>query len=369
MQQLNPFTRSPGAKTSALPIEVVPPTRHTQDVNSVVFSKDDENRFVASSGDDGVVKLWDVLTGRLIRNIVRIDPNNKYWRVKALSSDGRRLLGVVADEIKLWDTITGKEIMSVSDLVDNNSVVMSKDGARLATLRADRALKVFDGNTGKELTTLKNVVGLALTDDGRPVATVSPDKTIELWTDQTVKVDQESSDEVSDSGSHLYVEGDGSTLRLRDLESRRELRTFLGQDPLNASKFSADGSRVAISLPDKISILDAETGQRVGACPRPSVGVAAFAFSSDTHQLLYGGADKAVTLCDPESGTIVRSYVGHAAAVKSVSFSSNNPQLASGDDDGAVKLWDTTNGKVIRNLKGNERAALVVAFSPDGRKG
>ena len=77
---------APDAKTSTPSIEIVPPTRHSQDVNSLVFSTDDENRFVASSGDDGVIKLWDVLaTGRLIRNTVRIDPNNKFWRVKALS--------------------------------------------------------------------------------------------------------------------------------------------------------------------------------------------------------------------------------------------------------------------------------------------
>ena len=133
---------SSDAKASTAPIEIVPPTQHTHDLNSVVFSTDDENRFVASSGDDGVIKLWDVATGRLIRNIVRIDPDNKFWRVKGLSRDGRRLLAYVGGDFKLWDTVSGKEIMTVSEPPDADSVLMSPDGSRIAALRADKTLKL-----------------------------------------------------------------------------------------------------------------------------------------------------------------------------------------------------------------------------------
>ncbi len=65
-------------------VEIVLPTQHTQGINSVAFSADEDDRFVATSGDDGVIKLWDVATGRLIRNVARIDPNLKYWRVTEL---------------------------------------------------------------------------------------------------------------------------------------------------------------------------------------------------------------------------------------------------------------------------------------------
>jgi WD40 repeat protein len=361
-------TVAPGSKITAPPIEIVPPTQHTQDVNSVVLSSDDENRFVASSGEDGVIKLWDVMTGRLIRNVARIDPNNKYWRVKALSRDGRRLLGVAGTDFKLWDTITGKEILSIPDLPDDGSIMMSKDGSRIAAIRSDKVLKVFDGYTGKELSTQQNVSGLSLSGAGRPIASTSSGKIVELWSDEAVEVAHSPNDEVSATGSHLYIEGDGETLRLRELDSRREIRAFIGQPALNAGAFSSNGSRIAVSLRGQVSILGAETGQRIGSCPSPSKGVAAFAFSSDGRQLLYGGEDKAVTLCDIENGTIVRSFAGHDESVRTVSFSPDNGRLASGFQDGTVELWEVATAKLIRTFKGNDRPADAVAFTPDGRK-
>ena len=57
-------------------VEIVLQAGHTQDITSLVISRGDEDRFVVSSGDDGVVKLWDMKSGRLVRNVARIDPNN-----------------------------------------------------------------------------------------------------------------------------------------------------------------------------------------------------------------------------------------------------------------------------------------------------
>ena len=324
--------------------------------------------------------------------------------MKALARDGRRLLAYVGGDFKVWDTITGKEIVSISDSPDREAVVMSQDGTRIAALRADKTLKLFDAYTGKEASALKNVVAFALSRDGRHVVSVSADKAMELWeaksgkrsgkattlnepletikfsrnsrriafkgasgnltlwdqennrsvaelpgskdsefffswdgrywaaqdgrgevkifdaetgaahsafkepadkssvrgfshdnglvfftpndspeaqkagwvlrsvsfaTGQTINVVDGSPNEASDFGSRFYIEGDGATLRLRDLDSWREVRTFAGQPALNAGAFSPTGSRIAVALPERIAVLDAETGQRIGGCPSP----------------------------------------------------------------------------------------------------
>ena len=81
-----------------------------------------------------------------------------------------------------------------------------------------------------------------------------------------------------DFGSRFYIEGDGATLRLRDLDSWREVRTFAGQPALNAAAFSPTGSRIAVALPERIAVLEAETGQRIENCQDPSEPVSAFVF-------------------------------------------------------------------------------------------
>lgn len=60
-----------------------------------------------------MIKLWDVGTGRMIRDIVRIAPRHKFWRVTALSSDGMRLVGTVDGDVRVWDAISGQEIMAI----------------------------------------------------------------------------------------------------------------------------------------------------------------------------------------------------------------------------------------------------------------
>jgi len=488
--------------TGDLPIEIVPPTQHTQGVNSVVFSNGDDDRFIASSGEDGVIKLWDVRTGRLIRNVVRIDLNNKYWRVKSLSSDGRLLFGVVADQYKVWSTLTGKELASIATGGgdhDEDIIYISHDGSRLATPRADKTIKLFDAQNGKEVATLKNALDLAFSADGKRAVVATYDKKIELWdavtgtridtlatSDEmlkrvsytpsgrriaskstsgliklwdagnkrqitevpgneqskslfspdgaywavqdgmgTVKIlnsetgatyssfkapektsilqfsldnrilifepdasaggqapewtflsVNSSTGEVVGSGkgapendiylgTRFYVENDKGTLRLRDLGSGEEARTFTGQLPLSASVFSAAGSRIALAVSGKPIVLDADTGQRSAACPAYSGEINGLALSADAQQLLYGGEEKSIVLCDVQSGAAIRSFIGHDAPVKAVAFSGDAHQVLSGDENGTVKLWELSTGKLLRTFKGNERSAFVVAFTPE----
>jgi WD40 repeat protein len=128
---------------------------------------------------------------------------------KFLSDDGRRLLGAVGEDFKLWDTLTGREILSLLNPPDGGSIVVAKDGGRIAVLRGDKTLKVFDGRTGKELSTLRNASSLALSGDRKPMASVSAGKTVELWPEDAVEIMHGPDDRISDSGNHENAAGAG----------------------------------------------------------------------------------------------------------------------------------------------------------------
>ncbi|MEH1869508.1 MAG: AAA-like domain-containing protein, partial [Nostoc sp.] len=109
------------------------------------------------------------------------------------SPDGKTLASASADTtIKLWNRDTGKEISPLtghSNLV--NSVVFSPDGKTLASASADNTIKLWNRDTGKEISTLtghsNEVRSVVFSPDGKTLASASRDNTIKLWNRDTGK--------------------------------------------------------------------------------------------------------------------------------------------------------------------------------------
>src|SRR5262245_16762979 len=67
-------------------VELIPQIEHVGGVESTALSPD--GMHLASAGYDGTLKLWNVITGRLVKSITQ---RSKVGRV-AFSPNGRRLL-------------------------------------------------------------------------------------------------------------------------------------------------------------------------------------------------------------------------------------------------------------------------------------
>jgi WD40 repeat protein len=89
--------------------------------------------------------------------------------------------------ITLWDVITGNKLRTLTGhagLV--NRLAFSKDGTRLASSSFDRLAKVWDVSTGEELASLYgntgNVFGVSFSPDGNRLATAGADGTVRTYT-------------------------------------------------------------------------------------------------------------------------------------------------------------------------------------------
>ncbi len=123
-------------------------------VNNLVFSKD--NRWLAFTGDEGTVSLWDVATEKLSRtwHLPQKDDESR----QAFSPDGKLLMNATHEgHIILWNVQTGKEMWHIEPRKDKhrdyyiNGLDISPDGEVAAIMHHWARIELWHVKTGKFL--------------------------------------------------------------------------------------------------------------------------------------------------------------------------------------------------------------------------
>ncbi|MBW4657861.1 MAG: caspase family protein [Drouetiella hepatica Uher 2000/2452] len=259
-------------------------------------------------------------------------------------------------------------------------VALTSDGNTLASVSGN-AVEVRDLQTGETLRVLKGhkdiIHAIAISPDGKTLATGSADKTIKLWDLQTGELLQTLVGHAGviwslafhPNGQILTSGGGDSTIRLWDVQTGQLSRTISGhKDRLFPVVFSPDGSILASGSKDTtIKLWNWQTGKMLRNLPGHTDTVRALVFDAKGERLASGSWDGTVKLWDVQSGEELNTFTGHINNVVSVAFSPDDKTLASGGIDNTVKLWDLENQTLLATLKGHLDWILSVTFSPDGK--
>ncbi|MEH1877686.1 AAA-like domain-containing protein, partial [Nostoc sp.] len=114
-----------------------------------------------------------------IREQNQLEGHSSLVNSVVFSPDGKTLASASFDNtIKLWNRETGKEITTLTGHSDKvNSVVFSPDGKTLASASFDKTIKLWNRETGKEITTLTGhsdkVNSVVFSPDGKTLASAS----------------------------------------------------------------------------------------------------------------------------------------------------------------------------------------------------
>ncbi|MBZ8181033.1 WD40 repeat domain-containing protein [Oscillatoria salina] len=270
------------------------------------------------------------------------------------------------------------------------SVALSADGRTLATGDTDGEIRLWEVATGQSLITLRGhtswIRSLAFSPDDTKLASCSNDGTVRIWDVSnafaaewlhTLRGHHQWvwSVAFSPDGSKIASGSDDATIRLWDTFNGQCLQILEEHHfGVRFVTFRPDGQTlVSASSPDQVvKLWDIVTGQCLNSWQETTHIVRAVTLSPDGKLLVTGSDDSRVRLLDIETGEVISILSGHTNRIWSVAFSSNNLILASGSADRTIRLWnleDLENENIeCFNIFPEETGRIrSLAFSRDGK--
>jgi len=356
---------------------------HESLVRSVVFSPDGKR--LATGSWDQTVRIWNVSTGT---ETLTLRGHTAIVNSVRFSPDGRRLFSASFDNtVKAWDAINGQEPFVFTKHTERvNCVAFSPDGTRLASGGDDCIVLVWDATSGRVQLSLEGhtvpVQSLSFSPDGRWLATASSrfgdDGDLRVW-------DLQSGQEVrtysgmccvafSPDGGRLAGADENSNsinrIQIWDTSNHQPLVTLDGDNNTYAKSlaFSPDGEKLVSTDGSTASIWSCVSGDLQFILDGHSSNVEGAVYSPDGTRIATASYDKTARIWNAVNGQELLTLKGHSDRVDHVVFSPDGSRMATGSFDHSVKVWDAENGQETLTLKGHTGGVNSVAFSPDGRR-
>ena len=300
-----------------------------------------DGKTLLSGGSDGVIRVWDVPSGQLLRTLTG-HTNAVY---KANFSPNEKLVASSSRDLtaRVWDFKTGRELQKFTGFhCSVKSIVFSPDNKLVAVVGNDGMLKLWDVKTGRELKTLVHsnspdvdvsIYSVVFSRNGKKMYAGNGDGTISEWDTASGeetdgwKAHEGNAFSLAFSPDYRVLASTGfqeANLKLWDLATRRELRTFGEKRPegvtetANAVAFSPNGKMIATSVAGmkereleyvyiKTYVWNVETGEKLFTFEGQRFDVGGLVFTPDNRFLISGSADRTIKFYDLQTGKEART--------------------------------------------------------------
>jgi WD40 repeat protein len=270
------------------------------------------------------------------------------------------------------------------------SIAISPDGKKLASISNDGTAKVWDSATGRLLQTFPtwngiiSGISIAFTPDGRYLLAPATQDSLKLWDISTGKLAQSYFGAFLDGiVNSVAISQDGELVAAGgQLLARVQIWDAATGKPVKFMVGSGTGTGNLVFARAKPLILSASGSDGKPSVwelgPRGYVGCAvcgdvpasmynSIALSPDETIFALGGPDGTVTLFASSNAQRLLTLFGPSSSqIEALAFSRDGQMLASASNDGTTTIWEVPSGRKRVTLAGHTGGVLGAVFSPDG---
>ncbi|HMN28036.1 MAG TPA: SH3 domain-containing protein, partial [Caldilineaceae bacterium] len=115
---------------------------------------------------------------------------------------------------------------------------------------------------------------------------------------------------------------------------------LLTEEPVQALWWSADGTKLAITLDDgSLQLWQMADKELLGAVDATAGAILSVAWSPDANQIATGSADGVIEIWSVGEGVVLETLEGHTGAISDLYWIADGSQIVSAAADGSVRVW------------------------------
>src|SRR6185369_14275678 len=352
---------------------------------------------IISGSEDGSVRLWNVETGKVIREIKLGGP----VAALAVRRDGKRFASAGADKVaRLWDLNEGKEIAQLKG--DRYSQEFAADRERAlifaksevdfhkAALKSAETNQTAQIERAKKATEASEATEKAFAEKQKKLMEASEAKAAAEKTLESAKAEARKTAEDLESADKADKQAEAEAKAAQ--EPPRESSEKAAADAVAKSKAAAETRKNAEKISTEAKQKETEATEKLTAATKTVDGAekelkkAEQTKSTAETELQLAGkaaeaAAEAVTdgkeaiqqaddfqkVTEAERDTAKKAAADSDQPVRAIAFSPDNLTLATAGADGLLHLWSAENGAAYETLSGHKGAVLAIAFAGNGK--
>ncbi|MGB9368454.1 MAG: TIR domain-containing protein [Xanthobacteraceae bacterium] len=319
---------------------------------------------LASSADDGTIRLWDVNRG------VETAQLEGVGHALCVLPDGRLAAGSPRS-IQFWDVKSDiKTDPIIGDVGEISALCMLADGRLAAS--APGIITFWDVKTGAKIGELEGVWGellcalpMSLWDQETRIKTIlfkghqDPIRALCRMPDGRL---------LSASGERTYTipNYNDNTVRLWDIETGAQSLILKGHASMVNALCALPNGRLASGSDDRtIRLWDARTGAQAARLDGHLGPVNALCTLANGW-LASGSDDRTIRLWDVNTAIQTTQVDGHSDSINALCVLCDD-LIASAAGDATIRLWDVKSGTQVGRLDGHWDSVNALCLLPDGR--